>query len=261
MLIYFPITLNKSVEKLRSVLVINSGLLQQLIMKIIRTVNISPKQNNAYKFMKLVFQALQLLCALNLGFFAHKPSKLQSALKVYSFFHCVLFVVTVVSQIDISDINLFTGWLLVCLTQYLLTVLILSLFKPDTTFCNLHAELRDIDAMLQVKLSNYIEVKIVMCICFCFFERLLFTFIYCRMYDGCQPLWFSYIFVILYLAVDISLMCYAFVFYSISCRLGKLLSCLEADDVEYAQRLYKTIVDLVERYKSAFDTLVSGKTY
>lgn len=213
--------------------------------------------------MIIVYQIIHILFALDFGFLKHKSPLARYALNCFSFFKCVVISVATTNQIYAHEGGIATSFFLTYLTQYMICASILAFLKPNTTFCNLHSELRQIDAKLKVNDSLYhLEFKILLSLFLCFAYRIIFTLCFCKFSNRCvQPYWASVVFFFIFICIEICLICYTYIFYSVNCRLEKLLFILTTTDSNFAffQHIYKSVVDITERYKAAFDPVVSTK--
>lgn len=210
--------------------------------------------------MRVFFQIINVLFSLNFGFSQPKPS-LRVTLNLFSFIKCIMLSVVCVQQIYLHEGIFRTLWFCLHLVFYLFSVSYLSFSKTDATFCNLHVELQKIDTKLKVDDASYnLEIKIMLTILACVIHRLVSTLFFCVLTDNClKPYWASFIFLLLFNCLAICFVCYMFIFLSANCRLKTLSLALETTETNFIslQCIYKMLVDITEKYKNAFDPIVS----
>lgn len=210
--------------------------------------------------MTVVFQIINVLFSLNFGFLKPKAS-IKLALNLFSFIKCVVLSVLCIHQIYLHEGSTVTFWFSLHLILYLFSVSYLTFFQTDATICNLLAELRNVDLKLSVDDALYnLELKIVISILTCFLHRLIFTLCFCFFSNHCiKPFWATIVFLFIYICLEICHVCYTFIFISVNCRLKKLYLALETAESNFTsfQCIYKSLIDITEKYKTAFDPVVS----
>lgn len=225
------------------------------------TINGFQRKRKVSKVMEVFFQIIHIVFALDFGFLKPKSKMIKWLLHIWSVIKFSILSILTVHNLYLYNGSLKTLWFFFNLLSYICAVSILSLSKADVTFCNLHSDLRLIDTELKVTDSVYnLEFKIVLSLFFCFANRTIFTLGYCTFSEKClKPYWASFIFLSVMLSLEICHVCYTFIFISANCRLKPLISALNMAEPNFTslQRIYKSLIDITEKYKSAFDPLVS----
>lgn len=215
----------------------------------------------AYKVMETFFKLMHILLGADYGFFRHRSQKFKYLIPILTFLYCCLLVGIVVSYLDVDKKSFKFYGTIWSLGQYLMSASILLLFRRNTTFADFNTEIRKIDFDLRIKSSTFnIEMKLLFIISF-FSTIRWFTGLYsCLNSDRntCpEPWWTGIFFAGFILSIDTCLAVCAMVFYAIHCRLFQLLSILNDANIRSLLMLYKTIVDLTEKYKNAYNSVVS----
>lgn len=220
---------------------------------------------NITKYISIVFKLQHVVFSLDFGFFQFKSFKIKIIVKLLSLFQCFCYTYVYLSEVFTSNIRLRVFWYVNALIHYVVFVVLLLCIKSDSTFCNLLHDLDKIDRDLKIDPESYnLDVKIVMVVFINIFFRLALTLTFCAGAGVCVLSLFNRLLLtFLHASVDFVLITYTFVYYVIYCRLRKLLSILEIGNrnIVFLQHIYKALHDVADKYKDAFDLIVSEYVY
>lgn len=216
----------------------------------------------ALKCLIFVYKTLHILFGLDLGFMKFKSCRVKIAPKIVAVIQCIFHCIFAGKHLFRTDMPIFFGIRFsFFLLHYFMCALMLTFIKYDSTFCNLFHDLRTIDLGLKVNHASYnLEVKLMLSMFTCLLFKISLGVNYCMYFTFCAiTSWNSVLFVLALFASDVILITCAFMFYAINSRLKKLVSLLKAENSDFlsTQYLYKSIVDIAERHKVAFDPVVS----
>lgn len=213
--------------------------------------------------LNLVYQPVHLFMSLDFGFFRHTSSKMQLALKIFSFIKlflvCTWFTTTILLPRGFYE----SFWVLYSLIRYLINVAILVSHQTNKTFCYFYSELQEVEVQPEDDKTwrRRLEIKNVLIILSCITWRVFCVTYFCLVSHMCLELPAAILFMLMNVSVDIIQISFAWIFYSVYCRLKSLSYALaastERSDFTLYQYIYKSLVDITERHKSALDAFVS----
>lgn len=225
-----------------------------------------PIRSKKFYIMGTFFKIAHILFCLDFGFFEHKSKTRRIIWKLVTFLQAILFICICVYVAYVTSPSIsFVFWFMLYFIHFLLNVFLLTFFCRRATFCQLLRDLEYIDFKLGVDNASYdIEKKIILVNMFYTFYYVSNTIIICipsqlATYHCYDPLFFTFITIIVisFTYVHTSFM---FVFVSIHYRLQTFTLILDKkpiNNIYPMHLLYKSIADLAEIYKPAFDPSVS----
>lgn len=216
----------------------------------------------ALKCLLIVYKTLHILFGLDFGFIKFNCFGIKLAPKIItaipSFFFCVF------AGLDFfrAEVLLYYAICYFILhIQYFMCALMLNLIKDDSTFLNLYQDLRIIDLGLKVDHAFYnLEVKLLLSILACLCLRIIIAIGHCTYLTFCVTSdWRHVMYLHTLFGLIVILITCSFMFFAINSRLKNLVSLLKAENSDFLsiQYLYKSIVDIAEKHKAAFDPVVS----
>lgn len=144
-------------------------------------------------------------------------------------------------------------------------VLIILCFKDSTTFCNFFKDIQAIDTKMRILTSSYkSEMKLLLSIFFVYVYRFVIGILYCNhnpVFCPAHNIWFLPLFFLISVNAEMVLVTYGFIFFALKCRMQKLVSIVKEVNNENKKflKLYKSIVNSAEKYKTAYDLGVSAE--
>lgn len=233
---------------------------------VVHRINVFSKQIHKTKYfmlMEIYYKLMHVFCFLDLGFFKNKFSKRRIFWKSVTIVELVMFCCVSYYGLDIQrvDISVQITYYYSIIT-YICYVLALILVNPNKTFYRLFFDLESIDYMLRINSSSYnLEIKLLVCNLLQGSFRCLMFIIYTLSFGmGSDTIILRYF---ILTCLNVVLITYTFLFYSINCRLNALMFIIKPATSNFTslQLIYKAIVELTLKYKNAFDPLVSKDTY
>lgn len=235
--------------------------MESLRVRRIKVFSRHTQKSKYYTIMKTFYKIIQLTICLDFGFYEHKSWEKRVFLKLFTIIQCFFMCFVCLFCLHHRNSVVLIAWVSFYLFHYFLNALILVLFNPDKTFYKLHQDLESIDVMLRADNASYsLEKKILCVILVDFGLRAVLAVCYCVMSDLClKPIISAVIYMAVFYSLDLVHITCGFVYYSVYCRLKSLKSVLMIANLDYPslQFTYKSIVELIEMYKSTFDPLVS----
>lgn len=214
---------------------------------------------NMTKVVVIFYNVLQFFSGLDFGFYHSYSPKVKKCLKVKSFVVCVAFAVACGSQPTktLSHVN---TWFIVFILKYVTFFLFLLSLKTSSNFCSFLQTVRSIDTKYNLEWASYKSEVKVLCInlfCFVLSVSVLVAFWEFNQEPG-KSVVVKAIEIIVLSSLDILIMSYASIFFIIESRFKILVSSIESSDSDFInlQFIYKTYVDIVCKYKKAFDPVV-----
>lgn len=220
--------------------------------------------SKAFQIISFIFALYHVLFGLDFGFLKLKSAKFKIFFKFFSYGKSLLLCYLCVPNIDVfKNVEVFFYYT-ISLVHYH-TYVILLCFKSDITFCDLLQDLEIIDMGLKVDKSLYnLEIKIILAIFASFFIRATLQTAFCVISRECLlEFWIIVLYIFLNECANLVHITNTFVFYSVNCRLNELISILKKPhaDIIYLKHIYKSLVDVTEKHKAAFDMVVSFSIY
>lgn len=210
------------------------------------------------KTLKIAFALVLVLFSLNLGFI--RSPKILIVVKLWCSIQSLLvsFVFFFTFCLSLDDISL-AAWYCMYLIEY--CALVFGLFLNNkTTFYDFCEDLFCIDAEIGIEDSLKLESIIVPWISSCIAYRSLLSVVYCtRLKTYCiGDAYMSTIFGIPLLCGDVFLIIAFAIYYSLFYRLRAFTNFVanHNSDIVAAQYLYKSIADIAENIKCAYNPLV-----
>lgn len=217
--------------------------------------------NKMSKLMLIFFRFLHIVFSYDMGFIRFKSSIVKIIYRLISILQSIIISSTVIYFLFLN-LNTFNAvWYSVFIVQFVINVIILNSSTNEMTFFRFQRALLLLDTELKVDSSSYnCEIKIILCIFVSISFRCLLTYSYCSDYiENCiKPLLAEILYCIPWFSLDIILIIYSSIFYSVYCRLVKLTSNLKNTYVDICgcQYLYVSMVDITEQVKATFDIAV-----
>lgn len=221
------------------------------------------RKYNSFLVMATFYKMIQVLCCLDFGFFEHTSKIRRIAWKSITVLQAML-----LSGVYIYMTLDFGFWFIFYLIYYLTNVLILVALPPNLTYCQLHRDLHLLDLKQGANECSYnIEKMILICNVFSITIYFLSGILSCldnhHYFSFCGNAFVSGVFLMRIISFNLVFTSCTFVYFSIYCRLKTYASILRETNrtgISQMQFMYKSIADLTEMYKSAFDALVSLRT-
>lgn len=217
--------------------------------------------------MATCFKIVHVIFCLDFGFFEHKSKTRRIIWKSVTIIQAIFIIcISVYSAYVTSPSFLFFYWFMLYFIHFILNVFFLIFFCRSATFCQLFKDLEYIDFKLGVYNATYsIEKKILiinMLYTLYFIGSGIVNCIPSQLESGhCfSPLFLANVTMIVVSFIYVNT-AYMFVFLCIHCRLQTLTLILRKrfiNNIYPKQLIYKSIADLAEIYKSAFDPSVSS---
>lgn len=236
-------------------------------------ISVAPKTSNSvtknnkrdqFKIVIVFFKIHHILFGIDFGFFMFRSNKIKVIAKCLSIAQCLMYCFSCLRSIFYPNVHKRFFWYTIVIVRYVCSVAFLSLSKRDATFCNLFHDLEIVDQGLNVDPGSLnLDVKIVLAAIISISYRLTVGYAYCVVTGSCVLSIYNKLLLMFILeSADFVLIAYTFVFYTIYCRLRKLLSVLETSncDIVSLHRIYKALMDVTDKQKSAFDLIVSIKS-
>lgn len=219
------------------------------------------QKSKYFKVMKTFYIVLHYCFGLDFGFFQYESSKWSIFWKLITILKSIILCSVCLLTLEDMDIFHVAVFYYITLIHYFLNVICLVLINPNKTFCKLFYDLDSIDLKLNTNSSSFnLEIKILLIIFLHLSFKALIPFLFCFFYDmSLKPIGSMFIFLSLIACLYFVHITYGFIFYSIYCRLTKFASILitSRSDFSSLQHTYKSIIEMTEAYKKAFDPVVS----
>lgn len=218
---------------------------------------------NKNNFLTIYFKIVHVCLGIDFGFFKYKTQKIKFAAKCLCLLPWLLFSITLWPALNIIPITPVTAiWMILLLNQYAIDVFILLFHRSDTTLFQFSRDLKFIDLKLNAPQSKCVERNISILITLDICYRFLMALYSCYLINNCvHNVWPNFVFFAVLITNDIILITNLYVFYAFYKRLQFLNSSLNTTRIKLVISsyisLYKLIADKVEKYKSAYDAIVS----
>lgn len=215
--------------------------------------------NTVPKSMIYYFKIVHVCLGLDFGFIKLKKGqnivKLSSVL--FAAFFSALCVIVFIYNLDLVQII----WYTLYLSTYFIEVFILA-FSGENNFCSLQNDLIYIDLKLGVNSKSYkIATKIILSTIGAILYKVLFIGIYCGITtEYCINLLLGTIFFFIPLiSIDLILIIYFFVFYSLYCRVATIVELVVGYKLNLTscQFCYKALLKSAEKALVTFNKVVS----
>lgn len=227
------------------------------MVKITPTISLYYSNNKPFNRLVVAYKLTHILFGLDFGFIEIELwgiKKLQKALAVVQ---CIVGILLNIFSYNSKNPNpLHLWWYFMAIAQYVVYVIILILIKKENTVSNLFQDIKAIDIGLRVNHASFnLEIKLFCTLVICVAYQLLVSF---RYYYLQNSLFNSILHVSVLATIDLVRVTYAFMFYVIYCRLKVITLLLKEKQSGFLsiQYLYRSIVDVAEQHKNAFDFVV-----
>lgn len=219
------------------------------------------KDPNSY--LTTFFKMFHVCFGFDFGFFKYKTTKIRIASKVLCFLQSLLISLSCVwSYYSETFYNrLYFIWFNSLFSQYVVYVLIFIFKRSDVTFYQLNYDMQVVDLKLRAyKARKCVEKRFILMISLTYTYRIMIYVEYNTFFGSfVKPVWVSVVYFLVILACDTVLMINGYIYYAFYYRLRIFTTNLETSDNQVLlsyQSLYKSIVNIVEKYKSAYDFVV-----
>ncbi|XP_060805884.1 uncharacterized protein LOC132902927 isoform X2 [Amyelois transitella] len=215
-----------------------------------------PITNTMPKPMIVYFKLIHICLGLDFGFMKFQStrwiiSKLSTLL--YAIFFSSICVFVFLFYLSPLQIAWYSSYVFTYLTQVLMLVL-----SNENTFWALLNDLIAIDTQMGITTKIHrIDVKLILYTTFCVLYRVVFSIVYCSLLpENCINLLLGTIFFIVPLwSIDVVLIVYFFVFYSIYCRVRTLVDSIENNmlSISSSQSIYRCLLISAEKVLVTFN--------
>lgn len=207
------------------------------------------------------FFILHFILGLDFGFFNNTSEKTKQITKMYCCIHGLFVCGNVSLYISLNDVEyVLLVWILTMLFQHILNTVVLTFGNYESSFHNLQTSLTFLDSKLIM--THPIKLDDIMILA-CFLSviyRILATYFFCthNKEECVESIVGASIVFLQVLATDSLLIICFFIFYSAHLRLKIFIVFVRNNDSQILEclRIYKSIVDMVEKIKKPFDILV-----
>lgn len=229
--------------------------------------NVYFKQYDLQKdsYLDIYLKVVHICFGFDFGYFKYKTSKIKFVAKCLCILPWLIFMSPFLWRVIYFFFTdpVFEIWIILVCSQYGINVVILLSRPSDISLYQLSREIQAIDLKLSSQKSRMsVERKVILLIVFDLVYRVLLTTYSCFTFNICsKSLWIgiNMNFTVL-IANDIVLITNIYVFYAFYERLiffTKNLTTCDNQIVPSHISLYKSIADNIEKFKNAYDEIVS----
>ncbi|XP_028027739.1 uncharacterized protein LOC114241159 [Bombyx mandarina] len=204
----------------------------------------------------MYFKIFHIFLGIDLGGFRYQNRQVKYAVRLISLIQplaiyglCIYALLKIIANTEFL-------WYTISFTEYVAMSVAITLFSNEMTYCNFMINLKFIDTKLKIgDVSFRIGVKLISSTILIGVTRCFTTTTYCLLGFCAKPTAAQILFQIPWLTIDLMLLQYMFIFYACYCRLVKILGILKKrnTDIEEMRRIYKTLVDVLDRARAPFD--------
>lgn len=216
--------------------------------------------------MKKILIALQIVLGFDFGYYSYKSLKIKYIVKSFYFIRCLVTCLTIFCDASMWVNRAIWTFILLRQCQHFINVLSFLLIRFDCTLYKFELEIEKIDVKMSYKGPCYVEKFKMLSLFLCYLCRLIIhTHFYTTSGAFTKSGSIGTVSArILYFVCDISfntiLILFTFLFYSISYRFmifEENLRMGSFDNSVFCRKLYKSLADLTEKFKSTFEHVVS----
>lgn len=224
----------------------------------------NPQPKPISKLLKGLLFFILFFFGMDFGLIKYKSRRQKITVKMWCLSIVTVFVICFFIMIYYLGMQLeFIVFNSKCVFENYIHVLTLLLISDDKTFCSFLEDLNSIDLKLGVDSDSFhIDVKIYIYFIMTLLYKSISSFFYCHntQFNECiRPVWIQVLYNIPYGAIDFPSVILFFLFYAARCRLSVLRKAVESNKYEptYLQNIYKSLINSTEKYKEAFNPIVS----